>query len=447
MNTPIIDFVNCYCLHQPLRLHMPGHKGKPHLGMEQMDITEIAGADELYHPIGIIRKSEENAARLFGAGRTVYSTEGSSLCIRAMVYLALLHGKSLGRKPLIWAGRNAHKAFLSACALLDIDVDWLYPESGDSLISCAITSITLRQRLEERSKKPVAVYVTSPDYLGNCPDVAGLAAVCHQYAVPLLVDNAHGAYLKFLQTDQHPLTLGADMCSDSAHKTLPVLTGGAYLHIGGNAPPVFAENADRAMALFASTSPSYLTLQSLDACNAYLANEYEKKLVDLISVLHRLKAKLCQHGYQILGDEPIKVTIAPKSYGYTGDELHDLLRQQNMECEFSGPDFLTMMFSPDTPEKDIARLEAVLLSIPSRPALNLPPPPLPHPEKALSLREAVLSSSYEIPISQAEGRILADAHLSCPPCVPIIAWGERIDRDTIRCFRYYGVKVCRVAAE
>ena len=447
MNTPIIDFVNRYCLHAPLRLHMPGHKGQPHLGMEQLDITEIAGADELYHPACIIRESEENAFSLFGAGRTVYSTEGSSLCIRAMLYLALQHGGTLGRKPVILAGRNAHKAFLSACALLGADVDWLYPENGNSPISCFISPNALRQRLDEKREKPAAVYVTSPDYLGNRVDISGLALVCHQYGVPLLVDNAHGAYLKFLMPDQHPLSLGADLCCDSAHKTLPVLTGGAYLHIGKNAPPVFAENADRAMALFASTSPSYLILQSLDACNAYLAAEYKERLNNMIKSVDKLKHRLDQSGYTLLGDEPLKLTLSAKPYGYTGDELHGLLRSQNIECEFSDPDFLTMMITPDTTENEIARLEAVLMNIPRRPCLNLPPPPLPHPQKELSLREALLSPSVEIPVSQAEGRILTDAHLSCPPCVPIIAWGERIDRDTIRCFEYYGIKTCRVAAK
>ena len=301
--------------------------------------------------------------------------------------------------------------------------------------------------MDERSEKPAAVYVTSPDYLGNCLDIAGLAAVCRLYGVPLLVDNAHGAYLKFLRPDLHPLSLGADVCCDSAHKTLPVLTGGAYLHIGKNAPPFFSENADRAMALFSSTSPSYLILQSLDACNAELAEGYGNQLADMVQVLDHLKTKLSQFGYTLLGDEPLKLTVAPKSFGCTGDALHGLLRAQGMECEFSDQDFLTMMFTPDTPEHDIARLETVLLSVPRKPTLNLPPPPLPHPEKALSLRNALLSPSREIPVSQAEGRILTDAHLSCPPCVPIIAWGERIDRNAIRCFQYYGIETCTVAAE
>ena len=447
MKTPILDFVNQYQERKTLRLHMPGHKGQPHLGMEGVDITEIAGADELYHPTGIILKSEENASSLFGTGKTVYSTEGSSLCIRAMVYLALLNAKESGRKPLILAGRNAHKAFLSACALLDAEVEWLYPDNPASMISCPLSAETLRQRLSALPEQPAAVYLTSPDYLGNCLDIAALSAVCHAFGVPLLVDNAHGAYLKFLRPDRHPISLGADLCCDSAHKTLSALTGAAYLHIGKKAPACFTENANRAMALFASSSPSYLILQSLDACNADLADGYEKKLDHLTAALDRLKSDLSQHGYILIGDEPIKLTLAPKAYGYTGDELHDVLRVHNMECEFSDPDFLTMMFTPDTPEDGLNKLEEALLRLPRRPAIETAPPPLPHPERALSLREAMLATSIEIPVSEAEGRVLADAHLSCPPCVPILAWGERIDRNAVRCFQYYGIETGRVVAK
>ena len=123
MRTPILDFVQRYADAKALRLHMPGHKGMPLLGMEALDITEIEGADSLYEASGIIRESEENASTLFGC-ETFYSTEGSSHCIRAMLYLVRLHAKENGKKPLILAGRGAHKTFLSAAALLDLDVYW-----------------------------------------------------------------------------------------------------------------------------------------------------------------------------------------------------------------------------------------------------------------------------------------------------------------------------------
>ena len=122
MTTPICDFVCRYARSGSARLHMPGHKGNRLLGPEARDITEIEGADVLYSARGIIRESEKNAAALFGSQRTVYSTEGSSLCIRAMVYLAVIHAGLRGRRARIAAGRNAHRVFLEAAALHWIDL-------------------------------------------------------------------------------------------------------------------------------------------------------------------------------------------------------------------------------------------------------------------------------------------------------------------------------------
>ena len=117
MDTPVCDFVRRYLDAGAVRMHMPGHKGVPGLGPEAGDITEIEGADELYAARGIIRESEKNAAALFGAARTVYSAEGSSLCIRAMLYLARLRAAERGLPFRVLAGRNAHKALISAAAL------------------------------------------------------------------------------------------------------------------------------------------------------------------------------------------------------------------------------------------------------------------------------------------------------------------------------------------
>ncbi len=273
MDTPICDFVRQYAAGDSLRLHMPGHKGQPFLGVEELDITEIDGADVLYQAEGIIKRSEENAAALFGTARTVYSAEGSSLSIRAMLDLLLRYGRRMGRPPLIAAGRNAHKVFLTAAALLDLEIAWIFPEERESLVSCRISGEALDGFLSRMARKPIAVYITSPDYLGNVADIAALSAVCHRHGVLLAVDNAHGAYLRFLPADRHPSSLGPDVCCDSAHKTLPVLTGGGYLHISKNAPAALGEPVEASMALFASTSPSYLILQSLDMANRYLAED------------------------------------------------------------------------------------------------------------------------------------------------------------------------------
>ena len=438
MNTPICDFAARYAQGDPLRLHMPGHKGQAFLGIEPLDITEIDGADSLYEADGIIRQSEDNASALFGCP-TYYSTEGSSQCIRAMVYLAALHAKAQGRKPLIAAARTAHKTFLSAVALLDLEVLWLYPEQNDSYLTCRISPEALEQFLCSAAEKPTAVYLTSPDYLGTLADIAGLSAVCRRHGVLLLVDNAHGAYLRFLQPSLHPMDLGADLCCDSAHKTLPVVTGGAYLHLSPQLQSEVGAQVKTGLELFGSTSPSYLILQSLDRANPYL-EQYGQRLQEFLPHVGALKAALAQNGYRLLSEEPLKITVSSKEYGYTGKELADYLQQHRMICEFADPDYLVLMVTPETGAEGLEQLKDVLLALPKK--QPLPPCPLEFRpgEQVLSIRQAMLSPGVVLPVEQCEGRILASASVGCPPAVPILICGERINAHAIDCFRYYGIQ-------
>ncbi len=446
MNAPICDFVRSYAARQALRLHMPGHKGRGPLGMETLDITEIPGADSLYEASGVIRESEENASRLFGCP-TLYSTEGSSLCIRAMLHLALLHAKAQGRRPLIVAGRNAHKTFLSAAALLDLDVVWLNPAPGDSYLSCSITPDRLDALLNRLNEPPAAVYLTSPDYLGNTVDVAAIAEVCHRRDVLLLVDNAHGAYLRFLNPSRHPIDLGADICCDSAHKTLPVLTGGAYLHLSPSAPQLCFDQVRTALALFGSTSPSYLILQSLDAANVALGDGYRDSLARFTAEVDVLKARLIEKGWQLQGNEPLKLTLRAKPRGYTGTELAQALEDHNIVCEFADPDFLVLMLTPEVGSDGLARLETALNALLVRPTIQDEPPAFHAATRVLSIREAALSPCETLPVERCLGRILAAATVGCPPAVPILVCGERIDEHALACFRYYGIETCTVVRE
>ena len=436
MDTPICDFVRHYVESDTLRLHMPGHKGIGPLGCEALDITEISGADSLYEAEGIIAQSEKNASALFGCP-TFYSTEGSSQCIRAMVYLAALHAKRLGKSPLIAAGRNAHKTFLSALALAQVPVRWLYPKSQESYLSCPITA-TDAEALEA---DVTALYLTSPDYLGNMVDVEAIAAVCHRKGILLLVDNAHGAYLKFLPNSLHPMDLGADLCCSSAHKTLPVLTGGAYLHIRDLS---LADEAKNALALFCSTSPSFLILQSLDAANRVLAQDYPKILAAFVEEAEACKTRLRAFGYEFRGQEPMKLTIDARAKGYTGKEMAQLLRQMRIECEFADPDYLVLMLSPAIGSDGLQRMEQALGQIPQAAPIPRRLPPLCHPEPVLTVYQALFSPSEIVPVSRSKGRILASPSVGCPPAVPIAVCGERIDEDAIHAFSYYGIEYCRV---
>ncbi|MBS7360688.1 MAG: aminotransferase class I/II-fold pyridoxal phosphate-dependent enzyme [Oscillospiraceae bacterium] len=437
MKTPIYDFCKRYAESETTRFHVPGHKGRAILGIEQLDLTEISGADELYEAQGIIGESENNATDLFGTQKTVYSVEGSSQCIRAMTYLAVKN-KTADMKPVIIAPRNAHKAFIYSAALVDFDVEWIYPKESHSVISCTVTPEDLENTLSNLRYTPCGVYITSPDYLGNSADIKGLSEVCHKHNTVLLVDNAHGSYLHFLDNPQHPMDFGADMCCDSAHKTLPVLTGGAYLHINKNANILYAENAKSSMALFGSTSPSYLILSSLDLCNDYLKNHIKEDLKEATFKVAKLKKQLTVNGWSVENSDPLRVTIKAPN-GISGKEIAQKLKIGSVECEYADKDYIVLMATAFNSDKDYEKVTEAL-GINNLPYVNHKALPTVKCEKALSIREAMFSRSKTIPVEFSAGRICVETTVSCPPAIPIVVSGEIISEEAVRVFKEYGVE-------
>lgn len=429
MDTPIVDFVRDYVAGEGIRLHMPGHKGRPLLGPEPYDITEIRGADALYEAEGIIAQSEGNASMLFGTAKTLYSTEGSSQCIRAMVHLAAGNRE----KPWILAARNAHKAFLYALALNDVDVQWLWPEKMTSICACAVTAEQVEEALKKAETPPAAVYVTSPDYLGNELPIREIAGVCHRHGTLLLVDNAHGAYLHFLPQPRHPMDLGADLCCDSAHKTLPVLTGGAYLHISKRVPSRIADAGKSAMELFGSTSPSYLIMESLDNCNRYLAEKFPEKLERTLELARRTRQALRDRGWEAGEGEPLKITVH-----CPGPKVAEQLRRRGIECEYADPDYLVLMVSTETTDRE---LEALTEAMGENPYGHFAGEEIPmaRPRKVCTPREALFRPRQEIPAALAVGRIAAAPAVGCPPAIPIVVSGERVDSGALAVFAHYGI--------
>ncbi len=439
MNTPVADFVQRYAKAGTARLHMPGHKGRCFLGCEPWDITEIHGADALYEAEGILAESEQNAAALFGSQRTCYSTEGSSQCIRAMLYLAVAASGS----HTVVAARNVHRAFVSASALLDLEIRWLWPEESRSLCGCPISPAQLEETLNSLPEPPAAVYLTSPDYLGGMAEIPALAQVCHQHGTLLLVDNAHGAYLRFLQPSLHPLDLGADLCCDSAHKTLPVLTGGAYLHLSPTAPAQLAPLAKSALGLFGSTSPSYLTLASLDLCNRYLAEGYPQRLAEAVKRLAELRERLTAAGWRVEPSDPLRVTVAAPR-GVTGQELAGQLRRQGAECEYADRDFLVLMATPENTPEELAQAAAALGQCPGE--ANPPQLPLARGERACSIRQAAFAPRETVDAAHSLGRVCGLPTVGCPPAIPIAVSGERITPEALALFAYYGIEQVEVLA-
>lgn len=442
MKTPIVSFLKSYQEKSPVRMHMPGHKGAGILGFEGMDLTEIYGADELFAAEGIIKESEQNASSLFGCP-TYYSTQGSTLCIQTMCTILCQDAKSKGKKPKILAGRNAHRSFIHAAALLDFEIEWLYGNSD--YLSCKIHAEDLEKAIIE--SLPTAVYLTNPDYLGNLLDIQSLASVCKKHNVLLAIDNAHGAYLRFLEPSLHPIDLGADLCCDSAHKTLPVLTGGAYLHLSESLNQVWKNDVKYFMEYFSSTSPSYLIMASLDAANEVLDTTFRNSLSECVRSVASLKNTLVQHGYTILSGEPMKITISTKEFGYTGNEIANLLMECDIYPEFYDSDYIVLMPSPYNTKDDLKRLETCLCGIERKPILINKPPKLEQSKKAMNVRQALFSSSITLDVSKSLGQVCSSVTVSCPPAILPVIPGEVISESSIEVMKYYGIETVRVVKE
>lgn len=444
MDTPIFDFVKKYNENKMVRFHMPGHKGVSFLGFENIDITEIKGADDLSCPDGIIKKSEENASNLFNTRCTVYSTGGSTQSINAMLYLAFLN-RDKNTTPFVLAGRNAHKAFIFAAAKIGFQVEWLYPPKTDSLCSAIITADILEENLKNHNEKPFAVYITSPDYLGGITDIKSLSEVCRNYNIPLLVDNAHGAYSAFLKETFHPILNGADMCCDSAHKTLPALTGCGYLHIAKTDSFGFSENVHTAMSIFGSSSPSYLLLQSLDLCNKYISEKIKNDLYECSKFVNEINELLNSSHIKNISEEPLKITLDFSSVEKKNFDIAEYFRKYEIEFEYSDEDYIVFMITPQNSCEDFVRLKNAIKNLPEF---------IKKEKKTdfsfvkgiqkMSIREAVFSKSEEIPVKNATGRVCATPTVSCPPAIPIVLSGEEITPEHIKLLQYYGKETIKV---
>ena len=410
---------------------MPGHKGKFRYleNICNIDITEIKGADSLFEADGIILQSEKNMSDLYGTATSFYSAGGSTLCIQAM--LAAM--KFENRK--IIAVRNVHRAFLNAAALLDIDVIWLMPKYDSGILSGEINIDDAENLMKKYPSS--CLYLTSPDYTGKTADIKKLSEICHKYNSVLLVDNAHGAHLHFFEKSMHPIYLGADICCDSAHKMLPALTGAAVLHTSSEK---YAETLRQCMSIFASTSPSYLIMASLDLCNKYISENIRNDIKNNLVFIRDFKNKFMD--IKFADGEPFHITLKASESGFNGNQISELMRINGVECEYSDDDIIIFLMSPLNCRDDYAKLSdslrKVLTSVEKHKIIS--PEFSAHlPKKAMSVRQAVFSESEEIPVENSLGRICASVKVPCPPAVPIAASGEIIDETCINIFKRYGI--------
>ncbi len=429
---PLSDAVDAHLSLRRASFHTPGHKGRlPALNWPSLDLTELPDTGSLYDGGDAIEQAEQRAAAAFGAGLTLFSAGGCTLCIQTML--------ALGGGRHVLMVRNAHRSAIQAAALLDTEVTWVWPQGPQITAKEIDNSLSINPDIQ-------SVYITSPNYYGVLADIPAIAAVCQRHGVPLLVDNAHGSHLGAF--DRHPLQLGADMTADSAHKTLPVLTGGAYLHIraDGEFPHISPLYAKSTMALFGSTSPSFPVLVSLDRAADWWQTEGPAAFRQLAERLSALQAGPFASFHNIPSSlrDPVRLTLDCGDRDARAAAAH--LRECGVEPELADGRYVVCLPTPFNTEDELTRLEQAVahlasLSLPRCETAAFSPAAMGSPLRAaLSPRQALLSPKREVPIRESVGQVCATPVCPCPPGVAALVPGEVVSPEMAEFLESCGIQ-------
>lgn len=441
-NTPLYNAIKAYADSGTVPFHMPGHKlgaGMPPeflSGILGLDLTELPGTDNLHHPAGAIRAAQELAAEAFGALASYFLVNGSTGGILAMIPAICRPGDSL------IVGRDCHRAVIGGMLLAGVRPVYVLPEYDAHFgITTGITPESVEAAL---CAEPDAagVLLTRPNYYGVCNDLADIARIVHSHGKLLAVDEAHGAHLRF--TSRLPISAleaGADICVQSAHKTLPALTQGAYLHVGSEA--IDRERLQYFLRTFQTSSPSYLIMASLDIARAIMQEAGEKGLNSLLSQIGDLKEKnrvtanriLCKNHLRGFDLDETRITLCVKELGMSGYEAEELLRTRfGIQVEMSDLYNIVCIAVPADLDQNLGRLFSALGRLPSLSrsdgaSREHEPYRLQLPVQKLGLAEAVRARSSWVRLEEAAGRISKEIVAPYPPGIPVLCPGEEISRE------------------
>ena len=453
--------------------HMPGHKrreipdGIPGGFPDPygIDITEIDGFDNLHHAEGILKDAMETVAAIYGADRSWYLVNGSTCGILSAVFAATENGGK------ILTARNCHKAVYHAICLNRLEAEYLYPEEiTEFRINGGIRAGDVRKALEKdamrcagnsgdvRGKitKIQAVLITSPTYEGVVSDIRAIADAAHEYGIPLIVDEAHGAHLEYAdQCHSFPksaLEYGADIVIQSLHKTLPCFTQTAILHVKGKL--VDQDRISRYLSMFQTSSPSYLFMAGMERCIRYMDGDgrnemirYEKRLerfmerMEGLQVLEVLDREICGKYRTVAGWDPSKIVVSTmRAEDFHGEELAETLRRKyHLEMEMTAPEYVIAMTSLMDTEEGFERLGTALLEIDGalrrrmesgrkeKAASETPEgleSKLSHPVRRMLICEAMDADTERTAFQDTVGKVSAEFVYLYPPGIPIIAPGE-----------------------
>ncbi|HHW47801.1 MAG TPA: aminotransferase class I/II-fold pyridoxal phosphate-dependent enzyme [Clostridiaceae bacterium] len=445
LNAPLYQSVRKYAASKPVPFHMPGHKlgrGLPDdVGREllSLDVTEIPGMDNLHAPEGVIREAQELAAKAFGADKTYFLVNGSSSGIHAMIMALCKPGDKL------IVSRDCHKSVIAAMILAGVRPVYVLPEfNSDFAISETVDVLKLTKAIE-LNPDAAGVLITRPNYYGICSDVERIAKVVHSRNMVLMVDEAHGAHLGFSSClPKSAMEAGADICVQSAHKTLPALTQGAYLHVKSR--KVDIDRLEFFLDLLQTTSPSYIIMSMLDIARCIMDEKGAGLLKKLLAGINSLETLIDEcPGMRLLKEKDIRggsldktrMVINLKEFGRTGYETEKILRDTyNIQVEMS--DFYNIVCIT-TVADEAAELESLGISLADLSASFRKKEPLPDkyakkmqlPEQAMELKDIKNAKCTKLPLSKAAGRISRSIVTPYPPGIPLVCPGEIIMEETV----------------
>ena len=458
--------------------HMPGHKRNPDSGflpeMYKIDITEIDGFDNLHHAEGIIKNAQEKAASLYHSKETFYLINGSTVGI--LTSIAALSDRG---KKLIMA-RNCHKAVYHGAFLNQLETEYIYPKMIEEFgISDGITAqqvedkiqeIILREGIsdEQAGKLIAGIVVTSPTYDGILSDVNSIVKIAHNYGIPVIVDQAHGAHFGFHSAfPENAVSDGADLVIHSTHKTLPAPTQTALLHY--NSLLVSLETVKKYLRIYQSSSPSYVLMAGIDSCMDFVKREGQERLEQLLISRKVLSERVKElkkikiypsmlergiNGHDISKiffqgtEEPGRLLISVRGSGFTGQQLYDVLRETyHLQMEMCASDYVIAILSMMDRKEGFDRLWKAL-SETDKLLTNTEKntkeektqfPEYCHfqPDAVLKISDAYMAEEESVPLREAKGRIVSEFVNLYPPGIPLLVPGEKIDDKMIPMIEAY----------
>ena len=443
-----------YCEGDAYPLHMPGHKRR--LGQMadpfSFDITEIDGFDNLHHAEGILKEAQQRAAQLFGVKETFFLVNGSTAGILAAVSACLgngfyRQGGAKDEKSVLLMARNCHRSVYHAAYLNRLQTEYVYPSvfSAQPLINGPVSAEDVRRALDQNPKIR-AVLITSPTYEGVVSDIRGIADAAHAHGAVLIVDEAHGAHF-----GMHPYFpdsaagQGADLVIQSLHKTLPALTQCALLHLCTDAVDV--SRIRRMLAIYQTSSPSYVLMSSMDSCIALLREKRDPLFHAFVSRLRDFweQASTLERIRVFHADDPSRVLVSGTGAGLSGRRICDILRSEyQLEMEMEAPGYALAIMSIADAQEGFDRLTGVLKELDRRCAGSAVMKETADSESAAEDKPDMLSDTPQIkkgeltiarawdaqtaklPLEQSAGQLCAEFVYLYPPGIPLLVPGERI---------------------